>query len=162
MDLNLQNMLETPFPFFISRKAGEIPIFGTFLAKKSILAYISLKINIFRLAMFYYVILMSYVARFSGFWYQWKEETLPYTNGTKQLYFGHVNFKFTEGIVTNPLRKMCDKKGSGRRGINLVILEWPVFHLLKRSNSVIFSNYNFTVLLIPQQLENMCFWDTVN
>ena len=27
-------MLETPFPFFISKKSGEIPIFGTFLAKK--------------------------------------------------------------------------------------------------------------------------------
>ena len=36
-------MLETPFPFFISKKAGEILIFGTFLAKKidffSILVY---------------------------------------------------------------------------------------------------------------------------
>ena len=36
-------MLETPFPFFISKKPGEIPTFGTFLAKKwiffSILVY---------------------------------------------------------------------------------------------------------------------------
>ena len=40
-------MLETPFPFFISKKPGKIPIFGTFLAKNSILAYISLKIDIF-------------------------------------------------------------------------------------------------------------------
>ena len=30
---NFQDMLETPFPFFISKKVGEIPIFGTFLAK---------------------------------------------------------------------------------------------------------------------------------
>ena len=29
-------MLETPFPFFISQKPGEIVIFGTFLAKKKI------------------------------------------------------------------------------------------------------------------------------
>ena len=72
-------MLETPFPFFISKKPGEILIFGTFLAKKSILAYISLKIDIFRSAMFYYVIVTSYVDQFSWFWYQWKEETLPYT-----------------------------------------------------------------------------------
>ena len=27
-------MLETPFPFFISKQVGEILIFGTFLAKK--------------------------------------------------------------------------------------------------------------------------------
>ena len=59
-------MLETPFPFFKSKKPGEIPIFGTFLAgKKSTLAYISLKINIFRSAILYYVIVTSYVDRFS-------------------------------------------------------------------------------------------------
>ena len=40
-------MLETPFPFLISKKPGEIPIFGTFLAKKliffSILVYLHWK-----------------------------------------------------------------------------------------------------------------------
>ena len=59
---------------------GEIPIFGNFfLAKTSILAYILLKVDIFRLAILYYVIVTSYVDGFSWFWYQWKEETLPYT-----------------------------------------------------------------------------------
>ena len=38
-------------------------MFGTFLAKKSTVAYISLKIDIFRLAMFYYVIVTLYVDR---------------------------------------------------------------------------------------------------
>ena len=33
-------MLQTKFPFFISKKQGEILIFGDFLTKKSILAYI--------------------------------------------------------------------------------------------------------------------------
>ena len=28
--LNLQNMLETPFPFFISKTRGEISMFGAF------------------------------------------------------------------------------------------------------------------------------------
>ena len=32
--LNFQDMLETPFPFFLSKKPGEIPIFGTFLGEK--------------------------------------------------------------------------------------------------------------------------------
>ena len=53
-------MLETPFPLFISKKAGEIPIFGTFFSEKSILGYISLKIDIFRSAMLYYIIVTSY------------------------------------------------------------------------------------------------------
>ena len=35
-------MLETSFFSFISKKPGEIPIFRTFLAENSILAYISL------------------------------------------------------------------------------------------------------------------------
>ena len=39
--------------------------------------------------------------------------------GTKQLYFGRVNFKITEG-GNHPLKKTCykkkKKKGSGRRG----------------------------------------------
>ena len=38
-------MLETSFSSFISKKSGEIPIFRTFLAKKSISAYISLQIG---------------------------------------------------------------------------------------------------------------------
>ena len=84
-------MLETPFPFFVSKKLGEIPIFGTFLAKKSILAYISLKINIF----IHWPIFMIL-----------EKETLPYTMekgdptlyyDTKQIYFGCINFKFTGG-----------------------------------------------------------------
>ena len=67
------------------KKTDEIPKFGTLLAKTSILAYILLKIDIFRSVMFYYVIVTSYVDWFSWFWYQWKEETLPYTPG---LYYG--------------------------------------------------------------------------
>ena len=72
-------MLETPFHFFISKKQGEILIFWTFLAKKSIVAYMPLKIDIFKSAMFYYTIVTSCVEQFSWFWYHWKEETLPYT-----------------------------------------------------------------------------------
>ena len=52
-------------PFFISKTPGVIPIFGT----SPILAYrpISLKIDIFRLTMFYYVIVTSYEDWFSWF-----------------------------------------------------------------------------------------------
>ena len=52
------------------QNTGEILKLGTFLAKKSVLAYISLKLDIFRSDMSYYVIVTSYVDRFSWFWYQ--------------------------------------------------------------------------------------------
>ena len=65
MDLKLTEHVRNT----ISIEPGEIPIFGTFLAKTSILAYILLKIDIFRSVLFYYAIVTSYVDRFSWFWY---------------------------------------------------------------------------------------------
>ena len=62
-------MLETPFAFFISKKAGEIPIFGTFFSEKIIFFFnfglFSLKIRFLSPAMFENVIVTSYVDRFS-------------------------------------------------------------------------------------------------
>ena len=62
-------MLETPFPFFISKKPGEIPIFGTFLAKKLIFFFnfglFSLNVRFLSPAMFENVIVTSNVDRFS-------------------------------------------------------------------------------------------------
>ena len=70
MALKLQDMLETPFPFFISKKPGEIPTFGTFLAKKKNdfffnFGLFSLKIRFLSPAMIENVIVTSYVDRFS-------------------------------------------------------------------------------------------------
>ena len=76
---NLQSMLESPFPFFISQKPGEIPIFRTFLAKFSIFAYISLKIGYFELSDDYDVTVMSYLLCWYVFWYVWKGEIPSYT-----------------------------------------------------------------------------------
>ena len=44
MVLNLTAYIRNIIFFFYKEKPGEIPIFGTFLAKKSILAYVALKI----------------------------------------------------------------------------------------------------------------------
>ena len=103
---NLQNTLETPFPSFISKKPGEIPIFGTFFGENSILPYISLKIGFFRSAMFENVIVTSYVGRFSKFWYQWKGETLPYTMVPHTHTLG-MSISSSWGGGNHPLRKMC-------------------------------------------------------
>ena len=74
-------------------------------SEKSILAYISLKIDIFRSAMCYYVlrwpIFMIVVS------IERRDPTLYY--GTKQLYFGLVNFKFTGG-GKHPLGRRVTKK----------------------------------------------------
>ena len=62
-------MFKTPFPFFISKKPGEIPIFGTFFSDKMIFFFnfgiFSLKIRFLSPTMFENVIVTSYVDRFS-------------------------------------------------------------------------------------------------
>ena len=65
MDLKLTKHIRNTIALLYKQKLDKIPKFGTFLAKKSILAYISLKINIFRSEMLYDVIVTSYVDRFS-------------------------------------------------------------------------------------------------
>ena len=94
-------MLETPFPFFINKKPGEIPIFGTFLEKKNgffpNFSLFSLKLRFLSPAMFENVIVTSYIDRFSLFWYQWKEETLPYTMVPNNHTLGG-HFQVHEGV----------------------------------------------------------------
>ena len=60
---NLLCMLE------ISQKLGEIPIFGTFLAKFSILTYVLQEIGYFGLGHVYDIIVTSYVECLYLFWY---------------------------------------------------------------------------------------------
>ena len=79
MDLKLTEHVRNNISLRYKQTTGWNSNIWNFFSEKSILAYISLKINIFRSAMLYYVIVTSYVDRFSWFWYQWKEETLSYT-----------------------------------------------------------------------------------
>ena len=44
-------------------------------------------------------------------------------HGTKQTYFGPVNFKFIRGVVTTPLGKPCYKKGLVGRGLNINVID---------------------------------------
>ena len=70
MVLNLlcRPILEMLFPPRSNPKPGEILIFRTFLAKFSILAYISLKIGYFELGHDYDEIIKFFVP--NGFWYE--------------------------------------------------------------------------------------------
>ena len=67
-------------------------------------------------AMFSYVIVTSYVDRFSWFWYQWNKKTdpTPYYV-TKQPHFGRVSLKIT-GVVTTPLGRCVTKKAQEDEG----------------------------------------------
>ena len=65
MDLKLsEHVRHTIFLFYRQKHRVKFQHLELFLAKKSILANISLKLDIFRSAMFYYVIVTSYIGRF--------------------------------------------------------------------------------------------------
>ena len=118
-------MLETPFPFFIGKKPDEIPIFGTFLAKKWIFCQFwsmftenplfesghawKRHCDVIRWSIFMILVSME------------RGDPTLY-HGTKQSYFGPVNFKFIRGVVTTPLGKPCYKKRHGRTRVRGV--EW--------------------------------------
>ena len=87
------------------------------------MAYILLKIDIFMSAMYYYVIVMSYIDRFSWFWYQWKEETLPYTMVPNNYTLG-LSISKSERSNNHPIgrrvTKKKKKKSPGRRGLKMI------------------------------------------
>ena len=125
-------MLETPFPFFICKKPGEIPIFGTFLAKKLIFCQFWSMFTenpIFESGHVWkrhcdvirWPIFMILVSMERG------DPTLYH--GTKQSHFGPVNFKFI-GVVTTPLGKPCFKKRLGRTRVNGWDHKTPITWLL--------------------------------
>ena len=105
---NLQNMLETPFPSFISKNLGEIPIFGTFLAKIQFCPIFSWKSAFSGRPCLKTSLWHHMLADFQNFGINGKGRPSLYY-GTTHSYFGHVNLKFI-GVVTTPLRKMCYRK----------------------------------------------------
>ena len=105
MDLKLTEHVRNTISLLYKQNTGRNSDIWNFLAKKSILAilaYILLKIDIFRSAMFLlrhcdairWPIFTILVSMERG------DPTLYY--GTKQLYFGRVNFKITGRVVTPP------------------------------------------------------------
>ena len=79
MVLKLPVYIRNAIFFSHKPKTGEIPKFRTFLAKFSILAYISLKIGNFELGHDYDNTMTSYLRRWYLFWYLWKKKTSSYT-----------------------------------------------------------------------------------
>ena len=73
--LNVTVYVQNIISFFYKQKTGEILIFRTFLAKNSILAYVSLKIGKLGKIVNCDVIVTSCTEYLFFFWYVWKEET---------------------------------------------------------------------------------------
>ena len=127
-------MLEAPFPFFICIKQGEIPIFGTFLAKKWIFCqfwsmftenpnFESGHVWKRHCDVTRWPIFMILVSMERG------DPTLYH--GTKQSHFGLVNFKFIRGVVTTPLVNHVTKKGLVGRWLIIIfgsfcLYQWPL------------------------------------
>ena len=128
-------MLETSFPFFISKTRGEIPIFGTLIREKKINFGLYFAENrhfqvghdlLRHCDVIHGPIFMTLVSLEGG-------DPIRYY-GTKQLYFERVNFKFTEVVTTPP--QTCYKKGSGRQGLNSSpeLLQLKKFKILNGEN----------------------------
>ena len=91
MDLNLTEHVRKIIYLFYKQHLGwNSDIWNFFSEKKSILAYISLKINIFRSTMFFASLWRHTLTDFYDFGTSGKKR--PYS-----IHFGRVNFKFTGG-----------------------------------------------------------------
>ena len=100
MDLKLTEQVRNTF--FISKKPGEILIFGTFSAKKKInFGLYFVENRHFRSAMFYYVIVTSY--DFHDFVStERRDPSLPYTTVSNNYTLG-VSIPNSQGGGTHPL-----------------------------------------------------------
>ena len=126
MDLKLTEQVRNIISLLYKQKTGWNSDIWNFFSKKkkkkktpnkqtnkqTILACISLKIDIFRSTMLYYVIVTSYVDRFSR-----GATTLYYR--AKQLYFERVNFKFTGGGNHPPKGDVLQKRPMTRVNIRI-------------------------------------------
>ena len=95
--------------FFLQAQNSEILIFGTFLAKFSILAYVLLKIPCFEVRPCLWQHCDD-VGCLYLFWYVWKEETHSYTMVPIRPILG-VQFPNAQGGGNHPLVTCVTKKG---------------------------------------------------
>ena len=110
-------MLKTPFPFFISKKPGEIPIFGTFLAKKLIFfqfwVYFHWKSTFWVRPCLKTSLWRHTLTDFHDFGINGKRRPYPIPWYQKIILWAR-QFQVHKGVVTTPLGKPCYKKRLGR------------------------------------------------
>ena len=84
MKLKLSRDVKKTTPLLYKQKSGWNSHCRKFFSEKidfifQFWSFFSLEIRFLSPTMFENVIVTSFVDRFSWFWYQWKEETIPYT-----------------------------------------------------------------------------------
>ena len=144
--LNFQDMLETPFPFFISKKPGEIPIFGTFLSEKidfffSILVYFHWKSAFWVRPCLKTSLWRHTSSDFHDFGINRKRRPYPIPR-YQTIILWERQFKVHK-VGGNPLpppspRKPCYKKGLVGRGLKLFISTQIVFHTSEFSDEWVY------------------------
>ena len=97
---NLQNMLETPFPSFISKKTGEIPIFGPFFWRKFNFALYFPENRPFHVGHVWKRYCDGIRCPIFKILVSMERGDHPLYYGTTHSYFGHVNLKFMRGVAT--------------------------------------------------------------
>ena len=111
-------MLKTPFPFFISKKPGEITIFGTFLAKKmdfffQFWVYFHWKSTFWVRPCLKTSLWRHTLTDFHDFGINGKRRPYPIPWYQKIILWAR-QFQVHKGVVTTPLGKPCYKKWLGR------------------------------------------------
>ena len=113
MDLKLTEHVRIPFPFFICKNWGKSDIWNFFSEKINFGLYFAenrhLQVHHFLLR--HCDVMTSYVGRCSWSWYQWKEETLPYTM-VPNIYTLDVSFLSWGGGNQENVLKNSAKIGS--------------------------------------------------
>ena len=163
MDLKLTEHVRNTIFLLYKQNTGWNSNICNIFSKKLILANISLKIYIFRSAMFCYVIVTSYVDWFSWFWYQWKEETLPYTmvpnNFTLHMSIsssqGDGNHLPQEDVLQKRLRKttvnvLSAKLVLGLTNLNISVITYHITFIIFS-----FGNYmQWSIIIETEQRNN--------
>ena len=129
-------MLETPFSFLISKKPGEIPIFGTFLAKKwlffpPILVYFHWKSAFWVRPCLKTSLWRHTLTNFHDFGINGKRRPYPIPWYQTIILWAH-QFQVHKGGGNHPLVNHVTKKGLVGRGLSLYILKiiprlWEIF-----------------------------------
>ena len=136
MVLKLSGHVKNTISLFYKEKTGWNSDIWNFFSEKMDFFFnfglFSLKIRLLSLAMIENVIVTSYVRHFHNFCINERGDPTLY-HGTKQSYFGPVNFKFIRGVVTTPLVNHVTKKGLVGRGLKSVaarvfylLINWPM------------------------------------
>ena len=142
MELKLSEHIRNTISLLYKQKTGWNSDIWNFFSEKNELFFnfglFSLKLRFLSPAMFENVIVTSYVDWFSWFWYQWKEETLPYTMvSNNHTLVPSISSSWGGGNHPPPLGKPCYKKRLGRTRVKEFTNLWVCPRTIGRVYSIL-------------------------